>query len=120
LFLMLELFLPLWAAVVTITTYPVNERFLSRLIQVYLAVLVLFANAYLIVASLYTPRPPIAGIPSLCVQSESDPARSVLDPGRVLRAAVDSFHLSCITITTVGYGDITPSAWYAKLLTDLE
>lgn len=32
----------------------------------------------------------------------------------------DCFHLSIITITTVGYGNIAPNTWYAKLATDVE
>jgi hypothetical protein len=32
----------------------------------------------------------------------------------------DCFHLSVITITTVGYGNIAPNTWYAKLATDVE
>ena len=33
---------------------------------------------------------------------------------------LDSLHLSVMTITTVGYGNIAPRTWYAKLATDLE
>jgi hypothetical protein len=32
----------------------------------------------------------------------------------------DCFHLSVITMTTVGYGNISPNTWYAKLATDIE
>lgn len=32
----------------------------------------------------------------------------------------DCFHLSVMTITTVGYGDIAPKRWYAKLATDTQ
>jgi hypothetical protein len=32
----------------------------------------------------------------------------------------DCQHLSVMTITTVGYGNISPHAWYAKLATNLE
>lgn len=31
----------------------------------------------------------------------------------------DCFHLSVITMTTVGYGNISPNTWYAKLATDV-
>jgi hypothetical protein len=31
----------------------------------------------------------------------------------------DCFHLSVITMTTVGYGNICPNTWYAKLATDV-
>ena len=32
----------------------------------------------------------------------------------------DCLHLSIITITTVGYGNIAPNTWYAKLATNVE
>ena len=33
---------------------------------------------------------------------------------------VDCFHYSCVSITTLGYGDMLPTKWYTKLLTDIE
>lgn len=35
-------------------------------------------------------------------------------------ALSDCLHLSVMTITTVGYGNIAPSRWYSKLATDIE
>jgi hypothetical protein len=32
----------------------------------------------------------------------------------------DCFHLSVMTIASVGYGNIAPSTWYSKLATDFE
>jgi hypothetical protein len=33
---------------------------------------------------------------------------------------LDCLHYSCVTITTLGYGDMYATAWYSKLLTDTE
>jgi len=33
---------------------------------------------------------------------------------------VDCLHFSTVTITTLGYGDISPQTWYAKMAADLE
>lgn len=41
-------------------------------------------------------------------------------PSAVLWVTLDCLHLSVITITTVGYGNIAPSIWYSKLATDVE
>ena len=35
-------------------------------------------------------------------------------------ACVDCFHYSVVTGSTVRFGDIHPSRWYTKLLTDLQ
>lgn len=40
--------------------------------------------------------------------------------GAVLELAVDCFHFSTVTATTLGYGDILPNLWYTKLLADLQ
>lgn len=37
-----------------------------------------------------------------------------------LPLALDCFHFSVVTMTTVGYGDIVPTAWYSKLAADLQ
>jgi hypothetical protein len=33
---------------------------------------------------------------------------------------LDCLHLSIMTMTTVGYGDVTPEVWYSKLATDAQ
>jgi hypothetical protein len=38
----------------------------------------------------------------------------------VLEVTLDCLHLSVITITTVGYGNVAPSSWYAKLASNIE
>jgi hypothetical protein len=41
-------------------------------------------------------------------------------PNARLAVALDCFHLSVVTMATLGYGDIYPKAPYAKLATDVE
>ena len=45
---------------------------------------------------------------------------AVFRPGALWAVLWDCQHLSVITITTVGYGNISPNAWYAKAATNLE
>jgi hypothetical protein len=33
---------------------------------------------------------------------------------------IDCFHYSCVTITTLGYGDMHATKWYSKLVTDFQ
>lgn len=112
--------LPLTAAIVTVTRYPVNEKYLGRLVQSYLTVLLLFANLYFVLTLLAPAETlPLAGIASPWTWRPASNAW-FLESRAILLSAVDSVHFSCITITTVGYGDMHPVAWYAKLLADAE
>lgn len=51
---------------------------------------------------------------------ESDDFRADGDLYGGLMVLVDCFHFSTATMTTLGYGDITPKQWYSKLAADLE
>lgn len=44
----------------------------------------------------------------------------VFNSGQRLFIFIDCLHFSVVAITTVGFGDITPATWYAKLATDVE
>jgi len=63
-----------------------------------------------------------AGLASLWASRAQGPQEAIIhfDPRAVLPAFLDYFHLSIMTIATVGYGNISPVKWYAKLATDLE
>ena len=45
---------------------------------------------------------------------------AVFRPGAVWEVLLDCQHLSVMTIATVGYGNISPNTWYAKLATNME
>lgn len=76
--------------------------------------------------------PPGGGIPAFDessprpVERMADEARrDFKDVVRFVPAArfyvlIDSLHLSVVTMATLGYGDISPMAWYAKLFADLQ
>ena len=65
-----------------------------------------------------TGVPPFKGIQSFWEQSPIGPP--MLNWPHVLLAIVDCLHLSVETLSTVGYGDIVPTTWFAKLAIDVE
>lgn len=118
--------LPSWLLVVSIKAlvynflyYPINERFLARVVSSYLAILVIFGNIYFSLVVVFgTQEFPFVGIHS--PWTSLDPDQRVLAPLDALISYIDCLHYSCVTITTLGYGDMHATAWYSKLLTDVE
>jgi hypothetical protein len=88
-----------------------RSRFrLSVLLQSYVALALAFAVLY---ASLQASNPAFHGMEEL--------ARATPDSLAQLYAiAGDSLYLSVVTITTLGYGDLAPTAPVSKLFTALE
>ena len=54
------------------------------------------------------------------VWDSSQPMSFIEHRGQLHQVYIDSIYLSAITITTVGYGDMTPDTTIAKLITALE
>ena len=101
----------------TVAFYPLNEKFLGRLIQVYFAVVLLFANAYFLL--MVVDNATFAGICSPWAL-DINTGGPTLGTKSAFLSYVDCLHFSCVTITTLGYGDMRPTEWYSKLLVDLE
>lgn len=45
---------------------------------------------------------------------------SVFEPGNRLQTLLDCLHFSIVTMTTTGYGDISPKQWYSKVVADVQ
>jgi len=106
------------SAAVSVGTYRTAERYLRRLLLLYLALVLLFANLYFLLNLLPTASP-FAGVHSPWHWLPDNQGRRIalLDAGL---SAVDCLHFSCVTITTLGYGDMHPLTWYTKLAVDAE
>jgi hypothetical protein len=110
---------PILGLIINFIYYPANEKYLRRLVLLYLSLLLLFANIYFLVALFLAPDVPFEGIHNAWVRHSSyEDIR--LYWSNVFLTLADCLHFSCMTITTVGYGDMCPTIWYTKLITDLE
>ena len=107
------------AIVVSVTTYKVAELFLVRLLSLYLALVFIFATTYFWMVVFFDPTKPFEGIGSPWHWLPGTQGRR-WTLGDAALTAVDCFHYSTVTITTLGFGDMHPVHWSAKLLTDFE
>jgi hypothetical protein len=104
--------------IVSVTTYPTTSRFLRRLVLMYIAMILGFAQLYFIML-LFPIKSPFDGIHSPWVWISDYQGRR-LNLGDAAMSIIDCVHFSCVTITTVGYGDMRPVHWSAKLAVDAE
>jgi hypothetical protein len=104
--------------IVSVATYPTTTKFLRRLILLYVAMILGFAQLYFVML-LFPLKSPFEGLHSPWVWISDYQGRR-LYLGDAALAVVDCIHFSCVTITTVGYGDMRPVHWFAKLAVDTE
>ena len=124
---------PIVAMIATVVNYKRAHLGLSRLIYTFLAVLLMFADAYF-VSVVADDRGGTRCAAEPCQFDNDIPLKGVqpvwrwfpepqprhLSLKRIALAYLDCVHYSIVTGSTVGYGDITPVRWYAKVLTDLQ
>lgn len=109
--------MPIASIVFEVLTFSITQRFLWRLFLSYLSLILVFANIYFLLAVIEPSR--FTGLHSPWTWISQQEGRRLYMPDALL-AIVDCFHLSCVTITTLGYGDIHPVHWVAKLVSDIE
>lgn len=63
--------------------------------------------------------PPFHGIHSIWGEQTAGRPTPIIFENAFL-SVIDCLHFSVITLSTVGYGDIYPTAWYSKLIVDIE
>jgi hypothetical protein len=130
--------IPVLAIVVAVLSYTRAHLSLSRLVYTFAALILLFCNFYFLMILMgdrgptSCPEmvsgtcPPTNDIP---LAGAYPPLQYFIEAGGVGRritwrtlalSYADCFHYSVVTGSTVGFGDIHPTRWYAKLLTDLQ
>ena len=96
--------------------FPVTQRSLKGLVGIYFSTALSFASIYFMLIACFPLSEAFCGIKKLPNGLMPIGAYSQ----ELFLIFVDCFHYSVVTITTLGFGDITPKAWYTKLITDLE
>jgi hypothetical protein len=125
--------IPIAVIAATAVSYARAHLRLRRLVFTYLALILLFTDVYF-ACVVFDDRGGSDCTEYQCKFDNDIPMQGVQPvwmwlPGvqgrrislrRVALAYVDCFHYSVITGSTVGFGDIRPSRWYSKLLTDVQ
>jgi hypothetical protein len=113
---------PFLALLILVSAYKRNAQTLGRIICMFLALVLLCANLNFLVM-LHFGRDGVAspfhGIHS--VWGEQAVGRPIpFSFENAFLSVVDCLHFSIMTLSTVGYGDIYPTAWYSKVIVDIE
>lgn len=108
----------LWFFLSNLLYYPLNEKYLHRILSLYLSLILLYANIYFIMSTIPNDIP-FHGLHSPWIWGTVSEGRRLI-PNQTILNYIDCLHYSVVTIATVGYGDIYPTQWYAKLMVDTE
>jgi hypothetical protein len=113
---------PFLALLVLLSSYKRNRQTLKRIVCLFLALALFCANINFLLMLHFGWNGAVApfhGIHS--AWGDYVDGRPVpLNFDNVFLSVVDCLHFSVITLSTVGYGDIYPTAWYSKLIVDVE
>ena len=112
---------PFLALLILAAAYKRNAQTLPRIVGMYLALVLLCANINFLLMLHFSQNgtPPFHGIhPVLGEQTVGRPPPIGFENGFL--SLIDCLHFSVMTLSTVGYGDIYPTAWYSKIIVDVE
>jgi hypothetical protein len=117
---LLVIAVPIASLIAVLVFYPSHERRLSSLVALYLSLILIFSVLHFQLV-LFFDEGHIAydGIHPAWKWLGGTQGR-VLELGNVIQSFADCFHFSVVTMTTVGYGDMTPTRWYSRLLSDVQ
>ncbi len=125
---------PVFLMITAAVSYSRAHLGLGSLIYAFLALVLLFADAYFVTVVIDDRGGTPCATSSKCAFDNDIPLKGVhpvwqwraegrkrrLSFERIALAYVDCFHYSIVTGSTVGYGDVIPARWYAKLMADLQ
>lgn len=108
--------------VILLAHYKDSSASISKLIALYLSLIAICAtiNLDLMLHFSYSGAPPFHGVQSIWPAGMSQEPLPPFPWSNVLLAFVDCLHFSVASLSTVGYGDIYPTVWYAKLAVDVQ
>ncbi len=92
---------------------------LGKICILYIELLTIFGVLYFWFHISAKDSVPIEGITPLWTYAESL-NRYEFNMQKLFEVIVDIFHFSVVTMTTLGYGDMLPKSWYAKLVVDIQ
>jgi Ion channel len=127
------LVIPLAVIAATAMSYARAHLRLGRLVYTFLALILLFTDIYFATV-VFGDRGGTACDSWQCKYDNDIPMQGVqpvwrtlsgiegrrISMARIGLAYMDCFHYSVVTGSTVGFGDIHPTRWYTKLLTDVQ
>ncbi|MHC4982214.1 MAG: ion channel [Planctomycetota bacterium] len=108
-----------FSLVLIVGFYKVDHKYLQNIVLSYFTVMLVFTNIYWLLM-LVPGRPPLpfGGIHPAWTFAEG--MGRTIQLKDALLTCVDCFHFSLATISTLGYGDMVPTAWYSKLICNFE
>lgn len=108
---------PFSVLVILALSYKRNAESLGRIVSLYLSLILICANINFIIMAHFShgDTPPFHGIHPLWSGEDFK-----LHWNDAFLTVVDCLHFSVTTLSTVGYGDIYPTAWFSKLIVDAE
>jgi hypothetical protein len=112
--------IPLALVAVLADWYPQAERSIRSLAVFYLSLVATFAVIYMALCVFLPPSVvAISGIEGRDILYGSN-ASVLARIGALGNVASSCLHFSLVTMATVGFGDMTPHTWYARLIVDFQ
>jgi hypothetical protein len=112
---------PVVAMIMVGRSFNANANSIKGIVFLYLGAVILCGNidfSIMLHCGLSGPAP-FTGIHSVW-GAHPDGRPPVFEFRSALLSAVDCLHFSVETLSTAGYGDISPTTWYSKLAIDVE
>lgn len=95
-------------------------RYLWRVVFAYFELILLFASIYFWLMFFVPQETPLSNVACPWTECSDLSVARTLDLANLRDSIVDVFHFSIVTVSTLGYGDMLPKTWYAKLLVDAQ